>query len=492
MTSHNETANDYSFLHHPDNRARSGSQAAAAIDHGFEEAKMPVRRRKSSHGKFRIFQEPPKESPSPTNKSEQRRFASALRQALQQFIKGGDAAQEPGAGDSTGQFSSIFAGGDDGRRVLPIQNRFIFDQNNCSEGVAGGHACSPIRDSILQSRRNSEDYGTLTRPRSQHSLIVESVARILDDSALEQRGGDREKHPRLQMANEPNFKTGPPSEVHQLMHEVDPQPMGTLNYNDFESKWNNQFTDMASSNSMTTNPATAHLQQASSGQPQKISQQQTAQKSLEFSAGARRGAHTSFQRMHQQHLAQQQCPQNTTFTSPNQNTNPNSVWQKSGSLYNSPFFLIPTHTQNAQHQSAAYHDPNLRHLHSYSNPFSLTGPGGLGNFSARNDHVINDTWRLTYNPHPPLLPPTTAGGAGPSSQLSSHTGGLFRNTTTQSDPEHSFPLLSRTTSQPFMMRSEQKVIQRQGPQQSGLAVNNLAMAGQRKLNNSQLEFSRSH
>ena len=71
--------------------------------------------------------------------------------------------------------------------------------------------------------------------------------------------------------------------------------------------------------------------------------------------------------------------------------------------------------------------------------------------------MVNDTWRLTYNPHP-LLPPTT-GGAGHSSNLSSqNTGGLFRNNTTQSDPDHSFPLLSRTTSQPFMMRSEQKVI----------------------------------
>ena len=133
-----------SLYHHPDNRARSGSQAAMVLEHyQFEEAKMPERRRKSSHGKFRIFQEPCKESPSPTNKSEQRSFASKLRQALQQFIKGGDPATER---DSTEQFSSIFAGGDEGRRPL---NKIMLNYNNCSEGVAGGQACSPIRDSIL-------------------------------------------------------------------------------------------------------------------------------------------------------------------------------------------------------------------------------------------------------------------------------------------------------------------------------------------------------
>ena len=105
------------------------------------------------------------------------RFAEALRQALQQFVKGG--AEQEGV-ESTEQFSSIFAGGERG-----VTNKIFFTQNNCSEGEFRGHACSPIRDSILLSRRNSEDYGTLTRPRSQHSLIVESVARILDDTALE-------------------------------------------------------------------------------------------------------------------------------------------------------------------------------------------------------------------------------------------------------------------------------------------------------------------
>ena len=73
--------------------------------------------------------------------------------------------------------------------------------------------------------------------------------------------------------------------------------------------------------------------------------------------------------------------------------------------------------------------------------------------------MINDTWRLTYNPHP-LLPrgvPLQGGAGAPSSNRSS-AGGFFRkNTTTTSDQEH-IPMLSRTTSQPFMMRSEQKVI----------------------------------
>ena len=73
------------------------------------------------------------------------------------------------------------------------------------------------------------------------------MARILDDTALEQRGGDREKHQRLQ--------TGPPSEVHQLMHEEQPLALNSHFYTDFESKWNNQF-DLASSNSLNlTNPA---------------------------------------------------------------------------------------------------------------------------------------------------------------------------------------------------------------------------------------------
>jgi len=79
----------------------------------------------------------------------------------------------------------------------------------------GGRTSSPIRESILQlsSRRGSDDYGPLTRQRSQHSLIVESVARILDDTALDDLRGDREKT-RILMFTEPNFKTGPPSEVH--------------------------------------------------------------------------------------------------------------------------------------------------------------------------------------------------------------------------------------------------------------------------------------
>ena len=62
--------------------------------------------------------------------------------------------------------------------------------------------------------------------------------------------------------------------------------------------------------------------------------------------------------------------------------------------------------------------------------------------------MVNDTWRLTYNPHP-LLPRTQGGGHGQSSTNLSSAGGLFRNnTTTQSDQEQhqGFPMLSRTTS----------------------------------------------
>lgn len=62
---------------------------------------------------------------------------------------------------------------------------------NCSEGEAGGRLNSPIRDSILNSSRSrgrsSTDHHRLVKQRSQHSLIIESVARILDDTALEDR-----------------------------------------------------------------------------------------------------------------------------------------------------------------------------------------------------------------------------------------------------------------------------------------------------------------
>ena len=91
---------------------------------------------------------------------------------------------------------------------------------------------SPIRDSILYSRRGS---GEITRQRSQHSLIVESVARILDDTALESPG-HKEKQ-RMQMFNEPAFKTGPPSEVHQLMYD-NANTMNSHFCNEFDNKWN--------------------------------------------------------------------------------------------------------------------------------------------------------------------------------------------------------------------------------------------------------------
>ena len=47
-------------------------------------------------------------------------------------------------------------------------------------------------------------------------------------------------------ANNPNFKTGPPSEVHQLMHEKESR---AHYYNDFDNKWSNAF-DLNSSNSL--------------------------------------------------------------------------------------------------------------------------------------------------------------------------------------------------------------------------------------------------
>jgi hypothetical protein len=69
------------------------------------------------------------------------------------------------------------------------------------------------------------------------------------------------------------------------------------------------------------------------------------------------------------------------------------AWNMSGSFYNSPYFLIPTHTSNTQHRSAAYHELNGRLIHSTINPFSLTN----------TDHRGADTSRLIYNPHP-LIP----------------------------------------------------------------------------------------
>jgi hypothetical protein len=44
---------------------------------------------------------------------------------------------------------------------------------------------SPIRDSMLNSSCSMSSDRRLTKQRSQHSLIIESVARILDDSDLE-------------------------------------------------------------------------------------------------------------------------------------------------------------------------------------------------------------------------------------------------------------------------------------------------------------------
>ena len=149
-------------------------------------------------------------------------FAEALRQALYHATDRRTKAYE---GESTGQFSSIFTG--------EINNRLMFDQNHSlDENLARERSSSPIRDSILYSRRGS---GEITRQRSQHSLIVESVARILDDTALEPPG--HVQH-RMMMFNEQAFKTGPPSEVHRLMHDN----TNTMNsHYDFDTKWNHQF-----------------------------------------------------------------------------------------------------------------------------------------------------------------------------------------------------------------------------------------------------------
>lgn len=84
---------------------------------------------------------------------------------------------------------------------------------NCSEGVAGGRVNSPIRESILNSSRSGSDNHRLTKQRSQHSLIIESVTRILDDSALEDRIFKKNKKG-ITNLHEPGFRTGPPSEVH--------------------------------------------------------------------------------------------------------------------------------------------------------------------------------------------------------------------------------------------------------------------------------------
>ena len=89
----------------------------------------------------------------------------------------------------------------------------------------------------------------MNRQRSQQSLLVASVARILDDTALDERG-DREKQ-RHAMLNEPNFKTGPPSEVHNFMYDDHAVQMNTLIQNELEKKWNNHF-DGQSSNSLNT------------------------------------------------------------------------------------------------------------------------------------------------------------------------------------------------------------------------------------------------
>ena len=61
----------------------------------------------------------------------------------------------------------------------------------------------------------------------------------------------------MQTLNMTNFKTGPPSEVHQLMYEEHPSNLNSHFYKDFESKWNNQF-EMTSSNSLNMTKSAIH------------------------------------------------------------------------------------------------------------------------------------------------------------------------------------------------------------------------------------------
>ena len=108
--------------------------------------------------------------------------------------------------DSLEHYSSIFTENN-------LNNRWE-RKLNCSEGVAGGRVNSPIRESILNSSRSGSDNHRLTKQRSQHSLIIESVTRILDDSSLEDRIFKKKKGNAALHAIEPAFRTGPPSEVH--------------------------------------------------------------------------------------------------------------------------------------------------------------------------------------------------------------------------------------------------------------------------------------
>ncbi len=84
---------------------------------------------------------------------------------------------------------------------------------NCSEGEVP-RVTSPIRESILNSSRSrgrssTDGHHRVHKQRSQHSLIIESVARILDDSCVEDR---------VKPLHDLTFKTGPPSEIYRFGH----------------------------------------------------------------------------------------------------------------------------------------------------------------------------------------------------------------------------------------------------------------------------------
>jgi hypothetical protein len=71
-------------------------------------------------------------------------------------------------------------------------------------------------------------------------LIIESVTRILDDTALEDRVIKKKKG--ITNLHEPGFRTGPPSEVHQNFMHTDPIKLFGPQLGvgaDFEMKWQN-------------------------------------------------------------------------------------------------------------------------------------------------------------------------------------------------------------------------------------------------------------
>jgi arginine deiminase len=148
-------------------RPRSGSQTKRRCSVSIElcaDVRQTARRNNSSHSRFRLFEQEP---PADKAKDEHEKFAHALVVALQKEL---DA------------------------RLDADEDHKNFDCLN-----------SPIRESIFNSSKASEHQPRLRTQRSQLSLIVESVAKILDDNDNLEERIKRPAH---------NFVTGPPSEVH--------------------------------------------------------------------------------------------------------------------------------------------------------------------------------------------------------------------------------------------------------------------------------------